>query len=132
MTREKATDRLQVKVRMPRRLADDLSAAAEKSGVSLSTEIVNRLQASFAVSDIRNLSRIAGRRPEALEYLSYISAAASGTLFEADKKGDKRTPNMVVSLGSEEAKKKFEADKKGDKRHPNEVVIFRSEEAKKK
>lgn len=105
MAREKATDKLQVKVRMPRRLADELSAAAEKSGVSISTEIVNRLQASFAVSDIRILSRIAGQRPEALEYLGYITAAASGALFEADKKGDKAQLKFVA-FGQEEAKKK--------------------------
>jgi Arc-like DNA binding domain len=105
MAREKATDKLQVKVRMPRRLADELSAEAEKSGVSLSTEIVNRLQASFAVSGIRNLSRIAGQRPGALEYLSYITAAASGASFEAVKKGHKAQPNVVI-FGPEEAKKK--------------------------
>jgi len=105
MAREKATERLQVKVRMPRRLADELAAAAEKSGVSISTEIVNRLQASFAVSDIRNLSRIAGQRPEALEYLSYITAAAGGALFETDKKGDKAQPKYALS-SPEEAKKK--------------------------
>jgi hypothetical protein len=105
MAREKATDKLQVKVRMPRRLADDLSAAAEKSGVSLSTEIVNRLQASFTLSDIRNLSRIAGLRPEGLEYLGYISAAATGAFFEVDKKGDKAEPK-VVTFGQEGVKKK--------------------------
>ena len=104
MAREKATDKLQVKVRMPRGLAGELSAAAEKSGVSLSTEIVNRLQASFAESDI-GILRIAGQRTEALKYLGYITAAATGGSFEADKKGDKAHPKFVT-LGQEEAKKK--------------------------
>jgi hypothetical protein len=103
MAREKATEQLQVKVRMPRRLADDLAAAAEKSGVSISTEIVNRLQASFTVPDIRNLSRIAAWRPEALEYLSYITAAAGGALFEAEVKGDTAHPKFPM-LGPEKKK----------------------------
>jgi hypothetical protein len=103
MAREKATDKLQVKVRMPRRLADELSAAAEKSGVSISTEIVNRLEASFTVSDIGNL-KIAGQRSEALKYLGYITAAATGASFEANKKGDKAQPKFVI--GPEETKKK--------------------------
>jgi hypothetical protein len=105
MAKEKSTDKLQVKVRMPRELADELSAAAERSGVSLSTEIVKRLQASFAPADIR-LLQIAGQRTEALKYLGYITAAATGALLEADKKGDEAHPNKVVIFGSEEAKKK--------------------------
>jgi Arc-like DNA binding dprotein len=104
MAPEKATDKLQVKVRMPRELADELSAAAERSGVSLSTEIVNRLQLSLANKDIRIL-QLAGQRTEALKYLGYITAAATGAHFEVDKKGDKPKPK-IVTFAQEGAKKK--------------------------